>query len=123
MNSLRLCASMLLAFLAGCASVPPAPTPAQQKELDAARADLEKAAQRLAELHRKYGGTEGPMRIEKRVLRKPVIGAVAGFALGGGALPTTILYDKDGKEIWRMVGGAEWDNDASKKLIEEAFGA
>lgn len=46
-----------------------------------------------------------------------------GFALGGGALPTTILYDKDGKEIWRMVGGAEWDNDASKKLIEEAFGA
>lgn len=46
-----------------------------------------------------------------------------GFALGGGALPTTILFDKDGKEIWRMVGGAEWDNDASKKLIEEAFGA
>lgn len=46
-----------------------------------------------------------------------------GFALGGGVLPTTILYDKDGKEIWRMVGGAEWDNDASKKLIEEAFKA
>lgn len=44
-----------------------------------------------------------------------------GFALGGGSLPTTILYDKDGKEIWRMIGGAEWDNAAQAALIEEAF--
>jgi thiol-disulfide isomerase/thioredoxin len=44
-----------------------------------------------------------------------------GFALGGGTLPTTLLYDRDGKEIWRMVGAAHWDNAAQKKLIEEAF--
>ena len=62
--------------VAGAAIAQTAPTPAQQKELDAARADLEKAAQRVAELHRKYGGADAPIRIEKRVLRKPVIGVV-----------------------------------------------
>lgn len=44
-----------------------------------------------------------------------------GFALGGGTLPTTLLYDSEGKEIWRMVGAAHWDSADSKKLIEEAF--
>ncbi len=67
----------------------------------------------------KWWNTQGFKTLQPYVDKK----ADLGFALGGGALPTTILYDKDGKEIWRMVGGAEWDNDASKKLIEEAFGA
>ena len=62
--------------LAGIAIAQDAPTPAQQKELDAARADLDKAAQRFAELHRKYGGADAPFRIEKRMLRKPVIGVL-----------------------------------------------
>jgi thiol-disulfide isomerase/thioredoxin len=44
-----------------------------------------------------------------------------GFALGGGSLPTTVLYDKDGKEVWRMIGAAEWDSPAQKKLIDEAL--
>lgn len=44
-----------------------------------------------------------------------------GFALGGGTLPTTLLYGPDGKEIWRMVGAAHWDSAEQKKLIEEAF--
>jgi membrane-associated protease RseP (regulator of RpoE activity) len=52
------------------------PTPAQRKELDAARAQLDQAAQRYAELSRKYGGGDAPVRIEKRVLRKPVLGVV-----------------------------------------------
>lgn len=67
----------------------------------------------------KWWNTQGFKTLQPYVDKK----ADLGFALGGGALPTTILYDKDGKELWRMVGGAEWDNDASKKLIEEAFGA
>ena len=37
--------------LAGAAIAQSAPTPAQQKELDEARAELDKAAQRFAELH------------------------------------------------------------------------
>ncbi len=44
-----------------------------------------------------------------------------GFALGGGSLPTTILYDKDGKEVWRMIGGAEWDSPKQMALIDEGI--
>ncbi|QIL19960.1 PDZ domain-containing protein [Thermomonas sp. HDW16] len=62
--------------LSGAAIAQSTPTPAQQKQLDAARADLDKAAQRFAELQREYGGADAPIRIEKRVLRKPVIGVL-----------------------------------------------
>ena len=62
--------------MAGLAIAQTAPTAAQQKELDAARTQLDAAAQRYAELARKYGDSDAPIRIEKRVLRKPVIGVV-----------------------------------------------
>ena len=62
--------------LAGSAIAQTAPTAAQQKELDVARASLDQAAKRYAELSRKYGGSDAPIRIEKRVLRKPVIGVL-----------------------------------------------
>ena len=62
--------------VAGLAIAQTPPTPAQRKELDAARAQLDQAAQRYAELSRKYGDADAPIRIEKRVLRKPVIGVV-----------------------------------------------
>ena len=35
-------------------------------------------------------------------------------------LPTTILYDSDGREVWRMLGGYEWNTPAAAKLIAEA---
>jgi thiol-disulfide isomerase/thioredoxin len=35
-------------------------------------------------------------------------------------LPTTILYDSDGKEVWRVMGGVEWDDSEMAKLIGEA---
>ena len=62
--------------IAGLAIAQDKPTPAQQQELDAARAQLDQAAQRYAELSRKYGDADAPIRIEKRILRKPVIGVV-----------------------------------------------
>lgn len=62
--------------LAGAAIAQTAPTAAQQQELDAARASLDQAAKRYAELSRKYGGSDAPIRIEQRVLRKPVIGVL-----------------------------------------------
>ena len=62
--------------LAGTAIAQTAPTAAQQKELDSARANLDQAAKRYAELSRKYGGADAPIRIEKRTLRKPVIGVL-----------------------------------------------
>lgn len=62
--------------LAGAAIAQTAPTAAQQQELDAARANLDQAARRYGELARKYGGADAPIRIEKHMLRKPVIGVL-----------------------------------------------
>ena len=42
-------------------------------------------------------------------------------ALGANvALPTTILYDSNGKEVWRVAGGLEWDDAEVAKLLAEA---
>ncbi|HEX4738147.1 MAG TPA: TlpA disulfide reductase family protein [Allosphingosinicella sp.] len=42
-------------------------------------------------------------------------------ALQLGALPTTILYDAKGHEIWRAVGPEDWQSDRAKALLNEAF--
>ncbi len=44
--------------------------------------------------------------------------AKAGTALKALGLPTTILIDKEGRELGRMAGPAEWDDDKSKALIQ-----
>jgi thiol-disulfide isomerase/thioredoxin len=36
------------------------------------------------------------------------------------ALPTTILYDSEGREVWRVVGGVEWDDAEVAELLREA---
>ncbi|MGF1550826.1 MAG: TlpA family protein disulfide reductase [Sphingomonadaceae bacterium] len=43
-------------------------------------------------------------------------------ALGIDTLPTTILYDAEGREVWRMTGMADWTGDRAAKLIAEAEG-
>jgi hypothetical protein len=35
-------------------------------------------------------------------------------------LPTTILYDSRGREVWRMTGMAEWDGERAERLLREA---
>jgi thiol-disulfide isomerase/thioredoxin len=35
-------------------------------------------------------------------------------------LPTTILYDASGREVWRMRGMADWQGSAAARLIAEA---
>jgi thiol-disulfide isomerase/thioredoxin len=35
-------------------------------------------------------------------------------------LPTTILYDSAGKEVWRLTGGVEWDGAEMAKLLRAA---
>ena len=108
--------------VAGLAIAQDAPTPAQQQELDAARAQLDQAAQRYAELSRKYGDADAPIRIEKRILRKPVIGVVlatdeqAGVriaavtpgsaAAGAGLKSGDRITSIDGKAIRAASGGA-----------------
>jgi len=46
---------------------------------------------------------------------------VAG-ALGVEVLPTTILFDADGKEVWRYVGDLDWTSPEAAKLLAEAGG-
>jgi thiol-disulfide isomerase/thioredoxin len=41
-------------------------------------------------------------------------------ALGLDTLPTTILYDGEGREVWRMTGGAEWQSERAARLLAEA---
>lgn len=35
-------------------------------------------------------------------------------------LPTTILYDAEGREVWRMTGMAEWGDERTTALLREA---
>jgi thiol-disulfide isomerase/thioredoxin len=44
-------------------------------------------------------------------------------ALQLNALPTTILYDAKGREIWRSVGPEDWQSARAKALLNEAFAA
>jgi thiol-disulfide isomerase/thioredoxin len=41
-------------------------------------------------------------------------------ALGVQVMPTTILYDAEGKEVWRYVGDLDWTGDEAKALLAEA---
>lgn len=36
------------------------------------------------------------------------------------ALPTSILYDADGREVWRVVGAIDWQGEEAQKLLAEA---
>ncbi len=47
--------------------------------------------------------------------------AKQGMALRLIGMPTTILIDKDGREVGRLAGSAKWDSDDAKKLIEAAI--
>ncbi|WP_240047494.1 TlpA family protein disulfide reductase [Sphingomonas panacisoli] len=41
-------------------------------------------------------------------------------ALGNPSLPTTILYDAKGHEVWRMTGGMDWTSPTARDLLGEA---
>lgn len=38
-------------------------------------------------------------------------------------LPTTILFDAQGKEVWRVIGGMDWNGPRANTLLAEALGA
>lgn len=51
----------------------------------------------------------------------PLLDPDLSLSLGYHAnLPTTILLDARGREVWRMTGGCAWDTPAAGKLIGEA---
>ena len=39
----------------------------------------------------------------------------------GGALPVTVLFDAEGREILRVSGGYEWDSEEAIALVSEAL--
>jgi thiol-disulfide isomerase/thioredoxin len=45
-----------------------------------------------------------------------------GFAFNTGMLPTTVLYDKDGKEVWRVIGAMDWNGPRANTLLAEFVG-
>lgn len=52
---------------------------------------------------------------------KPYLDPKLGLSLAYRAsLPTTILLDSTGHEVWRMTGGNAWDTPDATKLIAEA---
>ncbi|HXH53959.1 MAG TPA: TlpA disulfide reductase family protein [Sphingomicrobium sp.] len=44
-------------------------------------------------------------------------------ALDAQVLPTTILYDRQGREMWRYVGDLDWTGEEASKLLAEAGAA
>ena len=47
--------------------------------------------------------------------------ARAGSALRAIGMPTTLLIDREGREIGRLIGPAEWDGADAKRLIQAAL--
>ena len=46
--------------------------------------------------------------------------ALSGSLGPDAVLPTTILYDADGKEVWRYVGDLDWTSPEAARLLAEA---
>lgn len=44
-----------------------------------------------------------------------------GFHYGTGMLPTTVLYDAEGKEVARVLGAMDWRGKKASALIAEAM--
>ena len=46
------------------------------------------------------------------------------FAFGGGSsLPLTVLYDAQGKEVWRVIGAYDWGSEEARALVTESVAA
>lgn len=77
-------ASAVALALAFGAFAQAAPDAAKEKELAAAREDLHRAAQRVAELSRDLGGGMRDMVIERRLMQRPVLGVILEGDEGAG---------------------------------------
>ncbi|WP_107951761.1 TlpA family protein disulfide reductase [Sphingomonas faeni] len=101
-----------------------APCVAEMPTLDAAAKSMEGKVQVIAVSQDMQGAEKvTPFFAEKTFTTlKPYLDPKLGLSLAYQAnLPTTILYDSAGKEVWRMTGGYEWNTPAATKLIAEAL--
>ena len=52
---------------------------------------------------------------------QPYLDSKVGLSIAFNAsLPTSILYDSTGHEVWRMVGGMDWTTPSAQALLAEA---
>ena len=72
-------------------------------------------------------GPEAPAKVKAFLTTKglsriqPYVDPKANLSVAYNAeLPTSILYDSTGHEVWRMTGGMNWTTDTAKALLAEA---
>ncbi len=42
-----------------------------------------------------------------------------GDAIGAATLPTTVMYDRTGQEVWRVTGEFDWSSDEARDAVQE----
>ena len=47
---------------------------------------------------------------------------VLGQHYATGILPTTVLYDATGREVWRMIGGHDWTGPRTTAMLADTVG-
>ncbi|MES2449315.1 MAG: TlpA disulfide reductase family protein [Pseudomonadota bacterium] len=96
-----------------------APCVAEMPTLDALAKDMKVVA-----VSQDLGGAEKVAPFFARTGLKhlqPYLDPAIGLSLALNAeLPTSILYDSTGHEVWRMTGGMDWTTPAARRLLAEA---
>lgn len=133
--TLAVACALAPAFTASAQSKAAGPTPEQRKELDAARADLQRAAKHLAELSGRYGG-HGPgghgFDMETFAPSRPVIGVLLAPEPQGGVRISGVTPDgaaagaglRSGDRLLRVNGqaiagdSADARVDGARKLLQ-----
>ncbi|WP_366811168.1 TlpA disulfide reductase family protein [Sphingomonas sp.] len=91
--------------------------------LDALAASLGDSVQVVAVSQDSKGDAVVAPFFQKAGFKKlqPYLDTDSALSVGLGVnLPTTILFDSQGKEVWRMEGGMDWTGETAKELIAEA---
>lgn len=115
---------LAIALAAGLSPTSRAETSAeQQKQLEAARADLQRAAKRVAELSRELGLAERPMPIVRRIEQRPMLGVllapdsdgvrITGVTPDSGAAKAGL---KAGDQLLKINGNAIAGKDGDARL-------
>jgi membrane-associated protease RseP (regulator of RpoE activity) len=115
-----------LSFAGGALSQSRAPTAEQKKQLDAAREDMARAAKRLAELTREFGG-QGFHFEHTLPDSRPLIGVLLGPDAGGGVRITGVTPDgaaagagiMSGDRLLR-IDGKTIEGDSPETRVENA---
>ncbi len=96
-----------------------APCVAEMPTLDALAKDMKVVA-----VSQDLGGAEKVAPFFARTGLKhlqPYLDPAIGLSVALNAeLPTSILYDSTGHEVWRMTGGMDWTTPAARRLLAEA---